>query len=104
MNQWNYSNARAQLTMIMDQAIVKHPVEITAEVGSLLLLLAKHLMKLTRKPNMMLLTIKFQHQKKIQKFKLSPKTLFTHAARFHEAQYFFNSTWFLVCIYLCISI
>ncbi|TDH98233.1 type II toxin-antitoxin system prevent-host-death family antitoxin, partial [Acinetobacter baumannii] len=25
MNQWNYSNARAQLTMIMDQAIAGHP-------------------------------------------------------------------------------
>lgn len=29
MNQWNYSNARAQLTMIMEQAIAGHPVEIT---------------------------------------------------------------------------
>ncbi|ENW48615.1 type II toxin-antitoxin system Phd/YefM family antitoxin [Acinetobacter baumannii] len=29
MNKWNYSNARAQLTMIMDQAVAGHPVEIT---------------------------------------------------------------------------
>lgn len=29
MKQWNYSNARAQLTMIMDQAVAKYPVEIT---------------------------------------------------------------------------
>lgn len=29
MKQWNYSNARAQLTMIMDQAVAGHPVEIT---------------------------------------------------------------------------
>ncbi|MDN8286286.1 type II toxin-antitoxin system prevent-host-death family antitoxin [Acinetobacter baumannii] len=29
MDQWNYSNARAQLTMIMEQAIAGHPLEIT---------------------------------------------------------------------------
>lgn len=29
MKQWNYSNARAQLSMLMDQAIAGHPVEIT---------------------------------------------------------------------------
>ncbi|EPG7852127.1 type II toxin-antitoxin system Phd/YefM family antitoxin [Acinetobacter baumannii] len=29
MNKWNYSNARAQLTMIMDQAVAGHPIEIT---------------------------------------------------------------------------
>lgn len=29
MKQWNYSNARAQLTMIMDQTVAGHPVEIT---------------------------------------------------------------------------
>lgn len=29
MNQWNYSNARAQLSMIMDQAVAGYPVEIT---------------------------------------------------------------------------
>ncbi len=29
MDQWNYSNARAQLSMIMDQAVAGQPVEIT---------------------------------------------------------------------------
>ena len=29
MNSWNYSNARAQLSMLMDQASAGHPVEIT---------------------------------------------------------------------------
>lgn len=31
MNQWNYSNARAQLSRIMDQAISGQPVEITRQ-------------------------------------------------------------------------
>ena len=29
MNRWNYSNARAQLSMLMDQATAGQPVEIT---------------------------------------------------------------------------
>ncbi|MDH0032246.1 MULTISPECIES: type II toxin-antitoxin system Phd/YefM family antitoxin [unclassified Acinetobacter] len=29
MISWNYSNARAQLSMLMDQASAGHPVEIT---------------------------------------------------------------------------
>lgn len=29
MHSWNYSNARAQLSTLMDQAAAGHPVEIT---------------------------------------------------------------------------
>ncbi len=31
MESWNYSNARAQLSKLMDQAIAGHPVEITRQ-------------------------------------------------------------------------
>lgn len=78
MKQWNYSNARAQLTMIMDQAVAGHPVEITRRGRESAVIISKLLMRLTRKPNTMLLTIKSQFLKKIQKLKdISKNTLYS---------------------------
>ncbi len=79
MKQWNYSNARAQLTMIMDQAVAGHPVEITRRGRESAVIISKTSYEAyARKPNTMLLTIKSQFLKKIQKLKdISKNTLYS---------------------------
>lgn len=41
MNKWNYSNARAQLSMLMQQALAGHPVEITRKGQESVMMISK---------------------------------------------------------------
>lgn len=41
MNKWNYSNARAQLSMLMQQALAGYPVEITRKGQESVIIISK---------------------------------------------------------------